>query len=90
MSYQIIPTTVYLGLWVMAAKFQFEDLKDVTAARSLLQQGLRANQTSKHIWLEVRHKKIIFVMTHYRGKNTHIIKLLHNESCFCSPIFAVF
>ena len=41
------------GLWVMAAKFEFEDLKDVSSARVLLQQGLRANPTSKHLWIEV-------------------------------------
>ena len=41
------------GLWVMAAKFEFEDLKDVSSARVLLQQGLRANPTSKHLWTEV-------------------------------------
>ena len=37
----------------MAAKFEFEDLKDVSSARVLLQQGLRANPTSKHLWIEV-------------------------------------
>ena len=37
----------------MAAKFEFEELKDVSSARTLLQQGLRANPESKHLWLEV-------------------------------------
>ena len=37
----------------MAAKFEFEELKDVSAARTLLQRGLRANSDSKHLWLEV-------------------------------------
>lgn len=37
----------------MAAKFQFEDMKDVSSARSLLQQGLRVNPHSKHLWIEV-------------------------------------
>ena len=45
------------GLWVMAAKFEFEDLKDVSSARVLLQQGLRANPTSKHLWIEVGCEK---------------------------------
>ena len=43
-----------VGLWVMAAKFEFEELKDVFAARTLIQQGLRANSDSKHLWREVR------------------------------------
>ncbi len=38
----------------MAAKFQLEDLNDVSSARSLLQQGLRVNSTSQHLWQEVR------------------------------------
>lgn len=37
----------------MAAKFEFEEQKDVSSARVLLQQGLRANPCSKHLWLEV-------------------------------------
>jgi len=45
---------VCAGLWVMAAKFQMEDLNDSSSARSLLQQGLRVNGSSQHLWLEVR------------------------------------
>ena len=37
----------------MAAKFEFEEVKDVAAARALLQQGLRANSTSHQLWHEV-------------------------------------
>ena len=37
----------------MAAKFEFEEQKDVSSARVLLQQGLRANPCSKHLWIEV-------------------------------------
>ena len=37
----------------MAAKFELEELNDVSAARVLIQQGLRANSDSKHLWLEV-------------------------------------
>lgn len=40
-------------LWISAAKYQFEDLKDVSSARALLQQGLRANTSSQKLWLEV-------------------------------------
>lgn len=42
-----------LGLWVMAAKFELEELNDVPAARVLILQGLRANSDSKLLWLEV-------------------------------------
>lgn len=38
----------------MAAKFEFEELKNVSAARTLIQQGLRVNSESKHLWLEVK------------------------------------
>ena len=44
---------LYPALWVMAAKFQFETMKDVSSARTLFQQGLRANDSSQHLWLEV-------------------------------------
>ena len=44
---------ILLGLWVMAAKFELEELNDVSAARVLIQQGLRANSDSKLLWLEV-------------------------------------
>ena len=37
----------------MAAQFQFEDQHDPSAARSTMQQGLRSNPTSTHLWLEV-------------------------------------
>ena len=37
----------------MAAKFEFEDLKDVASARALLQQGLRANSQDRLLWREV-------------------------------------
>ena len=37
----------------MAAKFQFEDQHDPSSGRSTMQQGLRSNPTSTHLWLEV-------------------------------------
>ena len=43
----------------MAAKFELEELNDVSAARVVIQQGLRANSNSKHLWLEV--SLIIFI-----------------------------
>lgn len=50
-------------LWVMAAKFQFETMKDVSSARSLFQQGLRANASSQHLWLEVSVVTAVLVMS---------------------------
>ena len=37
----------------MAAKFQFEEQHDPSSGRSIMQQGLRSNPSSKHLWLEV-------------------------------------
>lgn len=37
----------------MAGKFQFEDQNDPSSGRSTMQQGLRSNPSSTHLWLEV-------------------------------------
>jgi len=37
----------------MAAKHQLDEEKNPSAARALLQQGIRANGECKHLWLEV-------------------------------------
>ena len=37
----------------MAAKFEFETMKNTSSARALLQQGIRANPDCKHLWTEV-------------------------------------
>ena len=42
----------------MAAKFELEELNDVSAARVLIQQGLRSNSDSKHLWLEVSSQSV--------------------------------
>ena len=39
----------------MAAKFEFETMKNASSSRALLQQGIRANPESKHLWMEVGH-----------------------------------
>jgi U3 small nucleolar RNA-associated protein 6 len=49
------------GLWVMAAQFQFEDQHDPSAARSTMQQGLRSNPTSTHLWLEYFRMELMHV-----------------------------
>ena len=45
---------VYVGFWILAAKFEFEDMNDMETARCVLHQGLRSNPHSKKLWLEVQ------------------------------------
>jgi U3 small nucleolar RNA-associated protein 6 len=45
----------------MAAKFEFEDRKDVNASRSLFQQGLRVNRSSKKLWIEYYRMELMAV-----------------------------
>ena len=45
---------VLSGLWIMAAKWEFEENKNIPNSRSLLQRGLRVNSSSQQLWLEVR------------------------------------
>ena len=40
-------------LWIMAAKWEFEENKNIPNSRSLLQKGLRVNPSSQKLWLEV-------------------------------------
>ncbi len=40
-------------LWIMAAKWEFEANINPENARTLLQRGLRFNDTSKQLWIEV-------------------------------------
>ena len=52
-NFQYPYSVLVLALWVMAAKFELDELNDVSAGRVVIQQGLRANSNSKHLWLEV-------------------------------------
>lgn len=40
-------------LWIMAAKWEFECNNNPDTARNLIQRGLRFNNESKKLWLEV-------------------------------------
>lgn len=40
------------SLWIMAAKWEFEDNNNVPNCRALFQRGLRVNSSSKQLWLE--------------------------------------
>lgn len=40
-------------MWILAAKWEFENNKNADNARTLMQRGLRFNPASKALWLEV-------------------------------------
>lgn len=42
-----------LGLWIMAAKFEFEVMVSPSSARALFQRALRLMPQEKKLWLEV-------------------------------------
>ena len=42
-----------LGLWIMAAKFEFEVMVSPSSARSLFQRALRLMPQDKKLWVEV-------------------------------------
>lgn len=50
-----------VGLWIMASKFEFETQKDVSGARSILQQGIRSNPNSPKLWLEYFRMELLYV-----------------------------
>lgn len=64
-SFSPLLLCVYLyfntGLLIMAAKFEFEDRQDTSAARVLFQEGLRTNSSSQKLWLEVLLIIIIYI-----------------------------
>lgn len=49
------------NLWIMAAKWEFEDNKNIPNSRTLLQRGLRANPSSKQLWLEYFRMELLHV-----------------------------
>ena len=58
--YNTVQLFIYLGLWIMAAKFEFEERQDANAARTLFLQGLRVNSSCKKLWLEVNHTATVY------------------------------
>jgi hypothetical protein len=44
-----------IGLWIMAAKFEFEVMVSPSSARSLFQRALRLMPQEKKLWLEVNY-----------------------------------
>ncbi len=46
---------VYLGLWILAAKFEFEVMVSPSSARALFQRALRFMPQEKKLWIEVNY-----------------------------------
>ncbi|ORX93777.1 hypothetical protein K493DRAFT_284390 [Basidiobolus meristosporus CBS 931.73] len=49
------------SLWIMAASWEFEDNLNTTAARILLQRGLRLNPESQELWLEYVRLELVYM-----------------------------
>ncbi|KAJ7340514.1 U3 snoRNP protein [Desmophyllum pertusum] len=49
------------NLWIMAAKWEFEENKNIPNSRSLLQRGLRVNSSSQQLWLEYFRMELLHV-----------------------------
>ncbi|XP_046582827.1 U3 small nucleolar RNA-associated protein 6 homolog [Haliotis rubra] len=47
-------------LWIMAAKWEFEANVNPENARTLLQRGLRFNDTSKQLWIEYYRLELLY------------------------------
>lgn len=84
------------NLWIMAAKWEFEENKNIPNSRSLLQRGLRVNSSSQQLWLEVRCTRIIvshetvvpynflqnYVLQYFRMELLHVEKVSHLRKIF--------
>lgn len=49
-----------VGMWVSAAKWEFEENNNAEAARVLLQRALRINSTSKDLWREYFRFELLY------------------------------
>ncbi|PFX20216.1 U3 small nucleolar RNA-associated protein 6-like [Stylophora pistillata] len=54
-------TCIHTYLWIMAAKWEFEENKNIPNCRSLLQRGLRVNSSSQQLWLEYFRMELLHV-----------------------------
>lgn len=64
---------INIGLWIMAAKFEFEERQDTMAARVLFQEGLRTNRESEKLWLEYYRLELLAVDKLRKRKNVLIL-----------------
>lgn len=72
----------------MAAKFEFESRKDAAAARTVLQQAIKANPRLQHLWIEVNahilRKYVYMYMRVYHYKvNVPCFFYNCNTKCLC-------
>ena len=49
------------GLWIMAAKYEFEDRNNIKTARTLLQRALRLNPKCCNLWVEYFRLELLYV-----------------------------
>ena len=48
------------GLWAQAAAWEWEANADATAARALMQRGMRACPASASLWVDYFHLELLF------------------------------
>ena len=48
-------------MWILAAKWEFEDNSNITSARVLLQRAIRLNSDSRHLWLEYFKLELMWI-----------------------------
>eukprot|EP01135_Chromosphaera_perkinsii_P004933 Nk52_evm38s304 gene=Nk52_evmTU38s304 len=56
---QYHPTNV--SVWILAAKFEFEQNANITAARRLMQRGIRINSDDQLIWKEYFRLELLYL-----------------------------
>ena len=49
-----------VGLWIYAASWEFEENKNTSGARSLMQQALRISKQSEQLWIEYLHMELVY------------------------------
>jgi len=47
--------------WIVAAKYEYEELSNISAARTLLQRGLRVNSDNQELWLEYFKLELAYI-----------------------------
>nr|XP_022316641.1 U3 small nucleolar RNA-associated protein 6 homolog [Crassostrea virginica] len=68
-------------LWIVAAKWEFENNKNADNARNLMQRGLRFNPTSKPLWIEYYRLELLFAeKLRKRRELLHTTGMESNES----------
>jgi len=66
--------------WLMAAAWEWEDNGSPSAARALLQRGLRLNPEDKQLWLAYHHMEVLFWVKVMERRRLLGIHAKQNES----------